>query len=969
VLPRVCKTLSCLPLLFCISCSCAQDFIYKHYDLQDGLASLTIHSIFQDRDGFLWFGTESGLCRYDGTRFKTFTIKDGLPGNEVFDMLQDRKGRIWMYLYKNSVAYIYNGKIYNQQNDTLLRKIQLTSRVYGITEDGEGNIILCDHNAIYIISENNRTVKRIYPKGSIPYNLIGLYTDHNGKLIICDNRALYKIADDRAQYIKTIAASGQKIGPTQVLLRPDYVVYWPGKEEHLIYLSDTVICLKLSVNNVFKYSSLSDSLFSINSSEGAFLFNINNFGVTKVLPGIKATNIFNDREKNLWIGTESRGVYKISSQVIVNKKVNNDRNDIYYITKNNARIIAANSSTEVYEFNNNDLTSKNIHNSNGVFRGKIFYYEQLNERTYLLAHSNGLLYDDGLHKKGLYKVMLKQVNSIDNDRVLTAVNDGIYIVEKKGLKIVDTVWRRKSLAALQINDTILAGTLTGLFMLKKEGARYIIADSLLQTSIIAYIGKTDNNLIWVCTYEDGLYCIGNGKIIRHFDDMSGLSSNNGRSLFVQGNTVWLGTDKGMVKITPLEGSYRIQKYSTSDGLPSDIINSIYVDGDMIYVGTPEGLCCFNEKMIETTSICNLVLTSVSIGDSLVDVSDKYVLRRTQRFAVEYSGISLRSEKEMVYRYKINGIDDDWRHTTLGALEFTSLPYGEYQLEIIAVNKFGKESQPLKIQFDVIKPFYKETWFIIPLILLPVSIVILYWSRRVSMKRQRQVQKFQQEIKILQLEQMAMRAQMNPHFIFNCISTMQQLIAGNEKDNATRFTNSFANLVRQTLDNAPELLIPLGEEIRFLHSYFELEQIKLEDRFDYVIDTTGIKNIDLLWVPNMVIQPFVENAIRHGIRYKKNGPGRIEVAFTQKNALLRCTITDNGIGREKAAQLQKEAAMNHASRAMDITAKRISALNALTNGKISIVIEDMRDADHHASGTKVIIDFYGINDHYDKNGYH
>jgi hypothetical protein len=150
-------------LLFhsCILSSHSQDLIYKHYDVQNGLANSTIHSIFQDKDGFLWLGTESGLCRYDGSQFKTFTVKDGLPGNDVFGLLQDRKERIWLQLYKNNVAYIYKGKIYNQENDSLLKKIKLATRLFGIAEDEGGNIYLLDNRTLYIISSDNKTVRTI----------------------------------------------------------------------------------------------------------------------------------------------------------------------------------------------------------------------------------------------------------------------------------------------------------------------------------------------------------------------------------------------------------------------------------------------------------------------------------------------------------------------------------------------------------------------------------------------------------------------------------------------------------------------------------------------------------------------------------------------------------------------------------------------------------------------------------------
>jgi ligand-binding sensor domain-containing protein len=103
-------------LLSCLSLWLrGQELVFKNYGLQDGLANPTIHSIFQDRNGFLWIGTESGLCRYDGNSFKTFTVKDGLPGNEVFGMFEDRQERLWLQQYKNTIGYIHHGKVYNQQ--------------------------------------------------------------------------------------------------------------------------------------------------------------------------------------------------------------------------------------------------------------------------------------------------------------------------------------------------------------------------------------------------------------------------------------------------------------------------------------------------------------------------------------------------------------------------------------------------------------------------------------------------------------------------------------------------------------------------------------------------------------------------------------------------------------------------------------------------------------------------------------
>lgn len=929
--------------------------MFKHYDVSDGLANPTIHSIYQDRDGFLWIGTESGLSRYDGTHFKTFTVKDGLEGNEVFGLIQDKKGRIWLQQYKSKIAYIYNGRIYNQQNDTLLAKIKLTSRAIGMTVDKYGNIAFCDVSTLYIISGDFKSVKTINSFEGKPVSMVSLGTNKAGEILVCANHELFEVEKDRLKYIKKISPAPD-IAPTLIAIHPNYITYALSESTKLIYLDDTTIEYKQPTGYPIKLSIVSDSMFSINTADGAILYNLRDFTTTRILNQIKVTNVFLDNEKNLWVGTVGSGLYKLSSRDIVNYKIGEGLNDIWYITKTDGRIIVGNNNSMVYGF------------QHGVFSNKvklpvgnrILYVDQLSKKRLLVANENDLfICENGVCNIELYIVALKNIKTIADGKCLMSTYKGLYVVRKDDVAVTDTIWNRRTLLAAQEGDSILAGTTTGLYILKKMKNKWTILDSILHSSIITSTAKTSDGRLWVATYEDGLYCMKNGRTIHHFSDTSGLLSNNIRTIYNHNDDIWLGTDRGLAKIVTTPTGFQLKKYSVSDGLPSDIVNSIYVDKDTIYIGTPEGLCIFNESKIGTTSICNLVLTNVKIGNESVDLRNRYTIGRRERLVIEFSGISFRSEKEMSYRYKITCLDDTWNYTNLNTLEFTALPYGNYDIEIVAINKFGKESAPLHINLDIPRPFYKSTLSIILLSLLLFGTIFLLYTRWLNNKKLKQFRKLKQEIRVLELEQMALRAQMNPHFIFNCISTMQQLVMENDIENTNKFITSFSTLVRQTLDNAAEPFIPLDEEIKFLTSYLELERIRLEDRFSYAINSSGSADNDQPCVPNMVIQPFIENAIKHGVRYKNDGKGYIEINFVKMQETLICTITDNGIGRQKAMEMKQQAGAGHISKGMGITFKRMESLNSLTKGKISVDIDDIKDDGGHVRGTKVTIGFYKL----------
>ena len=172
-----------------------------------------------------------------------------------------------------------------------------------------------------------------------------------------------------------------------------------------------------------------------------------------------------------------------------------------------------------------------------------------------------------------------------------------------------------------------------------------------------------------------------------------------KTIFIDGSTVWVGTNKGINKITFRDGRYSITKYSTSDGLPSDVINALYVKDGRLWIGSPAGLSFFNESDIASSSICNLKMLSVSaMGKNIRTDSTYHLSYKQNNFRFEYAGISFRSGNEITYWYKLNGLDKEWKQTQENVLDYKTLPPGNYKLELYAVNKYGVKSKTFVYSF-------------------------------------------------------------------------------------------------------------------------------------------------------------------------------------------------------------------------------------------------------------------------------
>ena len=237
--------------------------------------------------------------------------------------------------------------------------------------------------------------------------------------------------------------------------------------------------------------------------------------------------------------------------------------------------------------------------------------------------------------------------------------------------------------------------------------------------------------------------------------------------------------------------------------------------------------------------------------------------------------------------------------------------------------------------------------IIALILIMALLFVILFNRYRSKQKQKQTEL---EKRSIETEQRLLRSQMNPHFIFNSLSSVQNYISIDDKIAAMSFLSKFAELIRNILMNSREATIPLQDEIDTLRLYMELEQLRLKNKFDFKIEVDERLDAEAVYIPPMLIQPFVENAIKHGLRNKED-KGTLEISFRKNAQVIYCKVKDDGIGREKARQLQEA---DHRSLALQIIRERLDVLKNVYNAELELSIEDLRTEQGNPAGTQVKI---------------
>lgn len=408
--------------------------------------------------------------------------------------------------------------------------------------------------------------------------------------------------------------------------------------------------------------------------------------------------------------------------------------------------------------------------------------------------------------------------------------------------------------------------------------------------------------------------------------------------------------------------YRIKSFNHSNGLPV-LYNDLRIYhgmGNRMFIGSSGGFLRFSCSIAgRGQKPGNVIFTSFDSGDKeifyeqSIRENGKIELAAADNFfTVQFISVDYRDPSRVTYRHRLKGIEKTWRSTgTHGFASYSHLPGGDYLFEVQALRD-GEWSEVTGLPVFIATPVVQTTWFRITMALLVAMFIFALYRYRIRSIEKTEALKTAFNRRIADIETKALRAQMNPHFIFNCLNSINRYIIRNDQKTASLYLTKFARLIRIILDNSENREVELSSEIEALKLYVEIESLRFDKKFQYEISADdSLLNNEIL-IPPMVIQPYVENAIWHGLLHKE-AEGHLRISFSLEEALLVCVVEDDGIGREKSKEYQSKTSTRK-SLGLKITAERIELLNEHARVKGGVTIEDLKNANGDAAGTRIII---------------
>ncbi len=969
---------------------------FQVFSVEEGLPQSQVYAILMDHNNSVWVGTKGGgVSVFDGAKFKVFNHKDGLADDKIFALYQDSERLIWIGTGKG--LYTYNGIEFNKVGLEPEKSFVVSS----IIQDDKGRVWVATNIGLYFL-ENEQWRSYSKENAVLEIDVSCLFVDSKGTLWSGNDDGLFEINENgykhtshkdgltsnKIRCIKEVNGHllvGTYGGGLNTKINGQWYVVGSDKEiiNDVFVDNKDQVWLATHNNGVVKINTNSNKISYLNTTDG---LSTNHTRVIK-----------QDNWGNIWIGTSGGGLNRMFTPVFEHyNKSNGFKGNMFYA-------LAKSSDGGVWTSTNNNGFTKVWEDSIKVFDGSNGFKDV--KCKALFEDNKGVLWI-GTEGSGVYANFKNEYININGDdgladnwiREITQDQQGnIWIATVSGVSKInyDTIAGKFNFSIKDFsNHNGLPDDRINCIKVDKDNKVWFGCQSghvgyFLDDNIFA--SETDRDLvkspvksidfdmqdrIWLATEGNGVFFGNlNDQFVnfRNIGIEDGLNNSNVYLIKVDGQGhVWAGAGSGVdeIALNKTNDILFIKHFAKNEGFlgGETCSNAATVDQQgSVWLGTLDGL----NKYSSSTSFKNKIAPIVYLEDISIfyesilntplkdeikpwfEIDKALHLSHTQNhLSFHFNANNLINPEKVQFQYQLVGFDSDWSPiNSRKEATYSNLPSGSYEFVVKGVNEDGVWSEELIVFIEVDTPYWKTFWFAALVFSFGVGLIlffVLLIFRRYRRRNKEEKERLKVERNMLELEQKTLRLQMNPHFIFNAMNTVQALIAKNDNKQARYYLAKFSKLMRKILDNSRHSFISLQDEIEALESYLNLEKLSGDVPFEYEFKVDEKITTDVYGIPPLILQPFAENSIVHGLR-EIDYQGKITISFELYDDYIECKVIDNGRGRAVASEIRHQKSSYHKSTALVLTQERLAMLNTEHNYK-SFEVVDLVDP----TGTVVIV---------------
>lgn len=943
---------------------------FKSYTQEDGLNSSCGYLVSQDSKGFIWVGSDNGLFRFDGTEFKQYNEKSGLSNIEILGALPLSGGEIFVIPFLDDFGLLKNNKLFTAQNNAELRKLRVgnTTPLFMCNARMDQLFISVPDNpeSVYIYRNEKMSEFPVLledkPSGNIFHYLLydfdthHVYFQNDSSRVIAYNILTKKrtTCNTRIESDKAIQSKNRFLVAVQKNTMTVYELISPFvfKKINSFAIGESIYITQ--IDNAGK-------LWVCLENGGVLYFDQDLRDTTvqakpvKFLEDHMINGLLKDRDGNVWFNTKNNGLVFVSDKAFrayVHSPVKNNGAHFTAIAANKSAVLLGTNTSGASIYHSGKLTEL-ILDKNKKFECRAIF---ANDKVAIFGLAKTIfLVDLSDHKiRSLARIStVKNVIPYTSNSVLICGDWRLYEYNFVARKLNMLSTERAYTALLYDPDSLFVGSFKDLyrFNLKTRKKELFLEDYYFND-----LKKVSRNLYVGATSFSGIILFDSHKVLRKITEHDGLASNQVRKIETENeHTFWASTSLGLSRISLKNGATLIRNFTTIDGLPSDRVSGCVIKNDTIYVATSKGLgiFCIKDLLNQDTVIHKeVIINSVSFGGNEFFNPDKPFTATYPDNTIIFnlSFLDYASQGKISYRYKTEGLNEDWQVSTSSKIILNSLPPGEYTFKVYGQGHNGRQSgRCTAFSFEIRPLFWQSRWFYAIIALTLTGVMIFLITHFVKKRRDKKLRSLLYEKKIAELELQAIKAQINPHFIYNCLNSIQFLLYKKDYEETENYLDAFSRMIRKTLLYSEKTFMPIQEEIDYLTLYLNMERLRFKGHFNYQIYVAPDLNRDRK-IPSLLIQPFVENAIKHGIGQLPDGEGMIEIHFGYHGQQLAITIRDNGVGiRDKSLLSNKSGSFG-----MKLSRKRIEAFRQLFDTDITMEIHDLSENGKHGTEIKLYL---------------